>query len=74
MIEVAGLAAAIAAGLVARGLVYGRRAFGFKERPHRTANRHDLVGIAVTRPIIPVPSLTDAYSALPSHCWDVLGR
>lgn len=26
------------------------------------------------RPVVAVPSLTDAYGALPRHCWDVIGR
>ncbi|WP_263588670.1 hypothetical protein [Sphingopyxis sp. GC21] len=35
------------------------------------ASRSDVVSVCA-RPVIAVPSMTDAYSALPAHCWHVL--
>lgn len=40
-------------------------------RPARAASRSDVVSVCA-RPVIAVPSMTDAYSALPAHCWHVL--
>lgn len=35
-------------------------------------DRRDCVTVMVTRPILPVPELKDAYSALPRHCWQAI--
>lgn len=32
-------------------------------------DRRDCVTVVVTRPLMPVPSLDEAYKALPQHCW-----
>lgn len=58
-------------GLVVRWLAY--------RKPGRLTHQPDapqapVVTIAARGPVLKVPSLTDAYSALPPHCWDVLGR
>lgn len=37
----------------------------------RPASRSDVVSVCA-RSVIAVPSMTDAYSALPAHCWHVL--
>lgn len=59
------LAAALVAGtmLVRRWLPSGHRA--------RPASRSDVVSVCA-RSVIAVPSMTDAYTALPAHCWHVL--
>ena len=64
-ITLAVLAAALVAGtmLVRRWRSSSRRA--------RPASRSDVVSVC-TRSVIAVPSMTDAYSALPAHCWHVL--
>lgn len=64
-ITLAVLAAALVAGtmLVRRWRLSSRRA--------RPASRSDVVSVCA-RSVIAVPSMTDAYSALPAHCWHVL--
>lgn len=59
------LAAALVAGtmLVRRWRSSSRRA--------RPASASDVVSVCA-RSVIAVPSITDAYSALPAHCWHVL--
>ncbi len=43
-------------------------------RPRRRVAKNDPMVTICARPIFPVPSLRDAYIALPEHCWQVLGR
>jgi len=33
------------------------------------SGKRDCVTVVVARPILPVPTLEDAYKALPKHCW-----
>ena len=40
-------------------------------RHARAASRSDAASVCA-RPVIAVPTMTDAYSALPAHCWQVL--
>lgn len=42
----------------------------YRHRAH-PASRSDTVSVCA-RPVMAVPSMTDAYSALPAHCWHVL--
>jgi len=64
-ITLAVLAVTLVAGtmLVRRWLSSSRRA--------RLASPSDVVSVCA-RSVIAVPSMTDAYSALPAHCWHVL--
>lgn len=64
-VTLAVLGAALVAGtmLVRRWRSSSRRA--------RPASRSDVVSVCA-RSVIAVPSMTDAYSALPAHCWHVL--
>lgn len=52
------------------GTMLVRRWRGSRRRAH-PASRSDVV-TACAHPVIAVPSMTDAYSALPAHCWHVL--
>ncbi len=61
--------AMLAAGLMG-GTLLVRRRFSSSRRAH-PASRSDVVSVCA-RSVIAVPSMTDAYSALPAHCWHVL--
>ncbi len=63
----AGMVAAIAVAIWAltKRLRSGRA-------PRALRDRRDCVTVVVTRPIMPVPSLDDAYKALPEHCWQAI--
>lgn len=63
-----GLLLALAAFMV-RGV---HRLWG--KRPRTKASPNAGVVTICARPVLPVPSLRDAYSALPDYCWQVLGR
>ena len=45
-----------------------------RRRPKRSPKRPAdmVVAISVTKPVLPVPTMKDSYSALPEHCWRVL--
>lgn len=64
-VTLGGLGGILLAGtmLLRRRLGSGRRAL--------PASRSDVVTVCA-RPVIGTPSMTDAYSALPDHCWHLL--
>lgn len=43
-----------------------------RERKRAVTDPRDCVTVVVTRPIVPVPDLKDAYRALPEHCWQAI--
>ena len=43
-----------------------------RSRTRGVTDRRDCVAVVVTRPILPVPDLKDAYNALPEHCWQAI--
>lgn len=43
-----------------------------RSRSRGVTDRRDCVAVVVTRPILPVPDLKDAYKALPEHCWQAI--
>jgi hypothetical protein len=61
---------AILAVVLAAGTMLVRR-WHFASRRARPASRSDVVSVCA-HSVIAVPSMTDAYSALPAHCWHVL--
>jgi hypothetical protein len=58
-------------GVAVRWLTY--RKPGHSKRQPNTPQQ-PVVTIAVRGPVLKVPSLMDAYAALPPHCQQVLGR
>lgn len=65
---------AITLGVVAAALVVGTmvvRRWRSSRRRARPASRSDVVSVCA-HSVIAVPLMTDAYSALPAHCWHVL--
>lgn len=65
----AGVVAAVISGIVAvmRAII---RALARRRARH--APRTAAVAVCIARPLLPVPSLTDAYRALPAYCWRIL--
>ncbi|MDF7776037.1 hypothetical protein P1X14_12330 [Sphingomonas sp. AOB5] len=59
-------------------LLIALRALGNKLRQPQAstkrATKTDVVTLCAARPLMPVPTLNDAYRALPDHCWQVMGR
>ena len=70
-----GLAAPVAGfGLLAAILLAGMMLVRWWRRSRRRAppaSRSDVVSVCASA-VIAVPSMTDAYSRLPAHCWHVL--
>lgn len=59
-------------GLFAVALVVVTAAFRFARRGRRPAAKSAVVAV-VARPVMPTPSLTDAYRALPPYCHTLMG-
>jgi hypothetical protein len=64
----------IALAAIILGAVVLRRNISRRVARRRATVAVPAVAIRVAKPVLPVPALTDAYRALPEHCWDVLGR
>jgi hypothetical protein len=68
----AAVATLLTAGLVAMLVTVGRGALRLMRRFRRPSEQPVVVAV-VARPAMPVPSLTDAYRALPPYCRVLLG-
>ncbi|MGB3927803.1 MAG: hypothetical protein WBL20_02460 [Sphingobium sp.] len=58
--------------LIGVGVFFAGRSLWRKKRAAKQA-KDDPVTVCVRTPLLPVPTLQQAYAALPAHCWVVLG-
>jgi len=70
LVGILGMGGILAAIVVAIRALAKRPRSGKAERA--ATDRRDPVKVIVTRPILPVPNLKDAYAALPAHCWQAI--
>jgi uncharacterized membrane protein YeaQ/YmgE (transglycosylase-associated protein family) len=66
------LALMVVAAIGSTILIVARKIW--RRRKQVRAIRMPIVGLCIRGPLLPVPTLQQAYRALPAHCWDVLGR